>query len=86
LGFGVLEVAGGVPGVRCCCVDVAVDKSSVRIVLGSSGECLEGGELGVFGTDIVADEATPEEMPSAFVSRLIRVIYCLPELALFEGS
>jgi hypothetical protein len=67
LSFGVFEVAGGVPRVGCCSVNVAVYQGGVGVVLGGSGECFEGGELGVFGADVVADETTPENRVSALV-------------------
>jgi hypothetical protein len=67
LGFGVLEVAGGVPGVGGRGVNVAVYQGGVGVVLGGSGECFEGGELGVFGADVVANEATPRGDWSALI-------------------
>lgn len=58
---GVLEVAGGEPEFGVGEVDVGVDQGGVGIVGGAAGEGFEGGELAVFGVDVVEDEASPEE-------------------------
>lgn len=58
---GVLEVAGGEPEVGVGEVDVVVDQGGVGIVGGAAGEGFEGGELAVFGVDVVEDEASPEK-------------------------
>jgi hypothetical protein len=71
LGFGVFEVAGGVPGVGGFRVDVAIDQGGVGVVISSSGEGFEGSELGVFGADVVSDEATPERRSVSFGSMVI---------------
>ena len=58
---GVLEVAGGEPKVAVGDVDVGVDQGGVGVVGGAAGEGFEGGELGVFGVDVVVDETSPGE-------------------------
>jgi hypothetical protein len=67
LRFGVLEVAGGVPRVTGGREDVAVDQGGVWVVLGAAGEGFEGGELSIFGADVVADEPAPANGQSEFV-------------------
>jgi len=57
--FRVLKVARRVPRVGSGGVDVAVDEGGVGVVGGAASESFEGSELGVFGADVVADEAAP---------------------------
>ena len=56
---GVLEVAGGEPELAVGDIRVAVDQGGVGIVGGAAGQGFEGGELGVFGADVVVDKSSP---------------------------
>jgi hypothetical protein len=77
---GVLEVAGGEPEVGVGEVDVVVDQGGVGVVGGAAGEGFEGGELAVFGVDVVEDEASPEK------SIEVSIIFELPILQLGYAS